>query len=179
MRLSIQRAAAAALVCLTLAGCGYTLVGQGSNIPDDVEQVFVEPLENQTPRAQVEQILTAAIVDELVTRRRFEVVNDRASADAILSGSVTEFLLRPLTFDAEGLANNLEVAITGDMIFARPAPPGEEQGEVLWSNSRYIFREDYPVDDPGLGFQERETEALEETSEAFAETLVTDLLEGF
>ena len=58
----------------TLA-CGYALVGRGtSNIPAEVREVYVRPLENRTQRTQVEQALTRAIADEMVTRNRFSVV---------------------------------------------------------------------------------------------------------
>ena len=91
-----------ALLLITLAvvvsGCGYTLAGKASNIPEDVREVYVEPLENETSRSQVEQILSQAIIDELVTRRQFTVINERDGADAILRGSVLEFSVRPVTF---------------------------------------------------------------------------------
>ncbi|MEO1367775.1 MAG: hypothetical protein AAFX50_11415, partial [Acidobacteriota bacterium] len=67
-------------VALFAQGCGYTLVGRASNIPDDIREIYVEPLVNQTQRQQVEQLLTQAIIDELVTRRRFEVINDITEA---------------------------------------------------------------------------------------------------
>ena len=63
---------------LTLAGCGYALVGKGSNIPDDVKSVYLQPLQNKTQRQQVEQELTQAVAMELVTSQRFAVVGNRA-----------------------------------------------------------------------------------------------------
>lgn len=171
------------LLVTSLTGCGYTLVGQASNIPEDIKAVYVEPLENGTSRLQVEQILTQAILDELVTRRRFEVINDPADADALLRGKVLGFAVRPLTFDASGLADNFEIKITADMSFERPLAPGAEEGaepEVIWNNARYLFRQDYPLESgAGTGYLDRENLAIEETSIRFAETLVTDLLEGF
>ena len=67
----------AALALAALAGCGYALVGRGSNLPEDVREVYIAPLENRTQRSQVEQVLTRAIADEMVTRRRFAVVGGR------------------------------------------------------------------------------------------------------
>ncbi len=167
------------LVATLLAGCGYTLVGQASNIPSDVRRVYVEPLINGTQRAQVEQILTQALSDEMVTRRRnFTVSSTRGDADAILRGTVVSFDVRALTFDTDGLANNFEITITADMRFERPPKAGEDEGEVIWSSSRYFFREDYPLDD-GAAYFDRENLAIEETSVRFAESMVTDLLEGF
>ncbi len=169
----------ALLAAALLAGCGYTLVGQASTIPDDVRTVYVEPLVNATQRAQVEQILTQAISDEMVTRRRnFTVSSSSSDADAILRGKVVSFDVRALTFDPNGLADNLEISITADMRFERPPEPGQDEGEVIWSNARYFFREDYPLEE-GEEYFDRETLAIEETSVRFAETLITDLLEGF
>ena len=162
------------------AGCGYSLVGRASTIPSDVRTVYIEPLVNSTQRAQVEQILTQAISDEMITRRRnFTVVSDRQGADAVLRGTVVSFGVRALTFDADGLANNFEITITADMRFERPPMPGEDEGEQIWSSSRYFFREDYPLEDDGAAYFDRENLAIEETSVRFAESLVTDLLEGF
>lgn len=170
---------AALLMVLGLTGCGYSLAGKGTNIPEDIVKIYIEPLENATSRAQVEQILTQAISDELVTRRRFNVVNSEAEADATLRGKVLAFEVRPSTFGSDGLANNFEITITADMRFERPPAAGEDSGEVVWSNARYLFREDYPLVEEGIGYFDRENIAIEETSLRFAETLVTDLLEGF
>ena len=167
-----------AVVALS-AGCGYNLVGRASNIPEDIKKVFVEPLENQTTRLQVEQILTEAISNELVTRRRFEVSNNAGEADAILRGTVLTFSVRPLTFDQDGLADNFEISITADMRFERPPNLGDDQGEVIWSNARYLFRDDYPLEAEDAAYFDRENVAIREISVRFAETMVTDLLEGF
>ncbi len=172
---------AAVLSAAALAsGCGYSLVGQASTIPSDVRTVYIEPLANATQRAQVDQILTQAISDEMITRRRnFTVASERAGVDAILRGTVVSFDVRALTFDEDGLANNFEITITADMSFERPPAPGEDEGEKIWSSSRYFFREDYPLEDEGVDYFDRENLAIEETAVSFAESMVTDLLEGF
>lgn len=179
---SAYRGMGIALLAIVLfaQGCGYALVGRASNIPEDIRKIYVEPLINQTQRQQVEQLLTQAIVDELVTRRRFEVINDLGDADAILRGKVLQVAVRPVTFDSAGLADNFEIAISADMRFERPPTDGDVEPEVIWKNARYVFRQDYPLENAGaLSFFDRENLAIEETSERFAETLVTDLLEGF
>ena len=168
-----------ALAAILCTGCGYTLAGRATNLPEDVRSIYVETLANETARPQVEQILTQAISEELVTRRRFSVVNSAGDADAVLSGKVLSFGVRPLTFDQDGLATNYEIAITADMKFARYTVSDQEEGEVLWSNSRYVFRQDYPLEEDNVPYFDRENIAIEETSIRFAETMVTDLLEGF
>jgi len=161
-----------------LNGCGYALVGRASNIPEDIKKIYVQPLENATARSQVEQILTRAISDELLTRRRYETVNSAAESDAVLSGTVLSFTVRPVTFDPDGLATSFEIMISADMKFQR-RPTGDEEAETLWSNSRYSFRQDYPLEEAETAYFDRENIAIESTSKDFARTLVTDLLEGF
>lgn len=164
-----------ALAALALSACGYALVGRGSNIPDDVETVYLAALQNRTQRPQVEQFLTQAIADELVKRGRFTVVNGPAGADASLTGAVVAFGATPVAFDGTGRATEYEISITASVELARIDPE-----EILWSNSRYIYRENYEVDAAGgTGFLDRETEAIEEAAERFAETMVSDLLLGF
>ncbi|HVS65839.1 MAG TPA: LPS assembly lipoprotein LptE [Thermoanaerobaculia bacterium] len=162
-------------VTLALTACGYALVGRGANIPEDVRLVYLAPFENRTQRAEVEQFITQAMADELVTRRRFTIVSSpEADVDAVLSGAVTSFAVTPITFDDAGRATEYEITILAQVIFKRP-----EAEEPIWANDRYQFRENYEVEADAVGFFDRENLAIEETAEKFAESVVTDLLEGF
>jgi outer membrane lipopolysaccharide assembly protein LptE/RlpB len=172
-RAAVLATAGVAVVLLT--GCGYALVGRASSLPEDIREVYVAPLENQTTRAQLEQFLTTAITDEMVTRRRFTIVRSAAEADARLVGAVTAFRVTPVTFNEEGRAQEYEITIVAAMKFQRTG--GEEA--VVWENDRYLFRETYEIDASAEDFFDRENEAIEEASLRFAETMVADLIEGF
>lgn len=225
----IARRCAAALLgasFLILSGCGYALVGRGSNLPEDIREVYIRPLENRTPRSQVEQELTRAIAEELVQRQRFAVVGNPEEADAELSGAVVFYGATPITFDAEGRATEYEIAITAQIVFKRtgpgaagpgtvvapapaavatpvdpaaPATPGATtppagaaatpgapgtpgataiDPSIIWSNDRYTFRETYEIA-ADANYVDLEDEAIQEAAERFAETMVSDLLEGF
>lgn len=168
-------AALLAAAALSLAGCGYGLVGRGNNIPSDIHAVYLQPLVNSTPRTQVEQFLTRAIADELVTRHRFSVISTATGADAEISGNVISFGANPVTFDNTGRATEYEIAIVAQVIFKRL----DKEQHVLWKNDRYLFRESYPVTVSGTGYVDLENTALETASKKFAQTMVSDLLEGF
>jgi outer membrane lipopolysaccharide assembly protein LptE/RlpB len=159
---------------LVAAGCGYALVGRASNIPPDVKVVFLEPFENTTSRVNVDQILTRAVTDELVNRRRFNVVAAEEGSDATLSGTVTGFDVQPVTFDADRRATEYEISITAAVKLVKLADE-----VVLWQNDRYQFRDSYQLEASELGFLDRETPAIEATAKKFAESMVADLLEGF
>ncbi len=163
------------LALLSLLGCGYALVGKGSNIPDDVKSVYLQPLQNRTPRQQVEQELTTAIAQELVTRQRFAVVGSESEATAEITGAVIGFGVTPVTFDNTGKATQYEIAITAQIAFKRTGT----EGKLLWKSDNYTFRESYPVEATDTAYFDRENEAITKASKRFAETLVTSLLEGF
>ena len=172
------RSAGALLLALAtavgLAGCGYSLVGQGTNIPEEVREVYLSPIENRTQRQRLDQIVTEAVALELSKRRRFSLVSERDGADADLSGAVVGFGLTPISFDQQGRADEYEISVTAQVVFERL--PG---GEVLWRADHYQFRETYAVDITEAGFLDREEEAIREAADRFAETLVSDLLTGF
>lgn len=159
---------------LILSGCGYALVGRGSNVPTDIKNVYIRPLENRTPRSQVEQALTRAIADEMVTRHQFSVVGSAEGSDAELSGAVVFFGATPVTFDPSGRATEYEISLTAQIAFKRTG-----QEEAIWSNDHYTFRETYPIDASNQNYVDLEDDAIERAAERFAETMVSDLLEGF
>ena len=157
----------------SLAGCGYALVGTSSNLPPEVQKIYLNPLENATRRSEVEQILTRSLSEELVTRKRFTLVNEAGDADATLSGKVMGFDATPLTFDAEGRATEYQITILASMTFK------DKADKVIWSNDRYIYKETYPVDPSQDTYFDREKLAIEQAAPRFARTVVIDLLEGF
>ncbi len=167
------RALLFALAALPLA-CGYALVGRGTNIPDNIHRVYLAPLENATRRSEVEQILTRALAEELVTRRRFTLVNDEGQSEAVLAGKVVGFDATPLTFDDQGRATEYQITITASMAFRDRAAD-----KMLWENDRYIYKESYQVDPSEQRYFDREKIAIEEAAGRFARTVVIDLLEGF
>lgn len=171
-RLAILLLGAAALAA---SGCGYGLVGRTSNLPTSVRDVFLKPIENRTSRAQVEQIVGQALADELVTRQRFALKPSAEGADAVLSGAILSFLVQPITFDEEGRGLQYEIAIVAQMKFEeRSVPP-----KTLWANDRYVFRDTYEIEPSDRAYFDREILAVRRVAVRFAETVVTDLLEGF
>jgi hypothetical protein len=167
-------AAGLTLLAAAVAGCGYALVGRGSNLPADIKSVYLKPIENRTPRQTVEQILTRAIADEVVKRQRFKLTASREGADAELSGAVTGFGATPVTFDQAGRATSYEISLTASIVFKRIS-----DDKVLWKNNRYTYSESYPVDPSGSAYFDRENQAIESAAKRFSQSMISDLLEGF
>ena len=137
--------------------------------------VYIQPLENRTQRSQVEQFLTRAIADELVTRQRFAVVGEPPRGRTPSS---------PARWSASASRRSPSTTAAAPPSTRSRSPPrspssASATSEVLWSNDRYIFRESYPVEVSEADYFDREDQAIEEAAERFAETMVSDLLEGF
>ena len=159
---------------LGLLGCGYGLMGRTSNLPEDVTHIFVETLQNRTTRSRIELQLTQSIIDELVTRRRYTIVRSKAEADAILSGALTSFIVRPVQFGADGRATDYEITIRADMDLIRTG-----SDEVLWGQDDYMFKGDYALElgeNTVFGFEDA---TIAVVGQEFAQSVVIDLMEGF
>ena len=76
---------------------------------------------------------------------------------------------------AQGRAPEYQIILSVQVCFLR----ANEEHTVLWASDRYQFRKSYPVDVSSALYFDRENLALEDVSQDFAETMVSDLLEGF
>jgi len=179
LRRTFRRRGLPGLAILVLAAaaalrCGYALVGRGSTLPADVRVIRFQTLVNGTSRVGVEQRVSREIARELATRGRFEVRADTRSADAELSGTVTQFDLYAVAFDELGRAKEYQVAITARM--SLKTLPDEK---VLWENPAYTFRDNYTLPTSAASYADRENEAIDRVAERFAASLVSSVLEGF
>ena len=63
------------LICFFGAGCGYHTAGHAVTLPDNVRTIAIPAFVNQTQTFKIEQMLTAAVVRELVTRTHYRVID--------------------------------------------------------------------------------------------------------
>jgi outer membrane lipopolysaccharide assembly protein LptE/RlpB len=158
---------------LSSGGCGYSLVGRSSTLPASIKIVQFQTLLNQTQRVGVEQRLSREIARELASRGRFRVQPDAAGADAALTGAVTGFDLYAVAFDEQGRAKEYQIRIT-----AKVALRAADE-KVIWENPSYAFQDNYSFSTSAASYVDRENEAIDRVAERFAESLVSNLLEGF
>jgi outer membrane lipopolysaccharide assembly protein LptE/RlpB len=163
------------LVCLLSTGCGYHTAGRVNTLPEHVRTIAVPAFINQTQTYKIEQKLTGAVVQELVTRTHYHIVNGPSeSADATLHGTVLSTYTTPLTYDSQsGRAASVLVVVNMKVLL------NDRDGKVLFQNPSYLFREQYQVTSDLNTFFEEDSPALERLSQDFARTLVSNILEGF
>jgi outer membrane lipopolysaccharide assembly protein LptE/RlpB len=167
--------ALAVLLSVFGAGCGYHTAGHAVTIPDNVRTIAIPAFVNQTQTFKIEQMLTAAVVREFVTRTHYHVVNQMSDdADAALHGTVVSTYTTPLTYDSQtGRAASVLVVISLKVSLL------DKQGKVLYQNPSYLFREQYEVSRDLNSFFEEDSPAFQRLSRDFAQTLVSNILEGF
>src|SRR5262249_54233612 len=137
--------------------------------------IAVPAFVNQTQTFKIEQILTAAVVQEFTTRTRYHIANETSdAADATLHGTVISTSSSPLTYDSQtGRAASVLVTVSMKVSLT------DRDGKVLYQNPSYIFREQYQVSSDLSSFFQEDSPALSRLSHEFARTLVSNILEGF
>src|SRR6058998_3285027 len=164
------------LPLLLLTGCGYGLVGSQNNLlPPSVHTISVPAFVNKTTRVELEQRVTQAVADEFVSRGRLRLVSVPKEADVILRGSIDSFGIFPIAFNQQGRATQYQVSITANIELV----DHRAEDKVIWKNDQYRFAENYQIDIATTDAFDQETKAIAAIAQRFAETLVTNLLEGF
>jgi hypothetical protein len=162
------------LLCAFSTGCGYHTAGHANLLPPDLRVLAIPAFVNQTQTYRIEQMLTAAVVQEFSTRTRYRVSSDPASADATLRGTVLGASTTPLTYDTTtGRASTVLVIVSMSVVLT------DRSGRVIYRNPSYVFREQYQVSQELSTFFEEDSPAFKRLSGEFARTLVSNILEAF
>ena len=69
------------MAALAAAGCGYHVAGHAAHLPSEWKTIAVPAFQNDTTRYRVEQRFTEAVVREFITRTKYRIVPDAASAE--------------------------------------------------------------------------------------------------
>jgi len=156
-------------------GCGYHTAGHAAQLPQNVKTIAVPAFKNETTTYRIDQMLTASVVREFVTRTHYTILNDAgADADATLRGTVLSTSASPLAYDTNtGRAASVLVVVSMRVTLS------DRQGKVLYQNPAYLFREQYEVSQDLQSFFEEDSPAFRRLSQDFARTLVSNILEGF
>ena len=158
-----------------LAGCGYRVGGRADLLPKSVKTIAVMPFGNATTRYKLADRLTQAIATEFIQRTRYGVVTDANDADAILNGSVLNYLAYPTVLDnATGRATGVQT-----LVFLQVTLTERATGKVLFTQPFLEARERYEISvDPEEYFDESGM-AMQRVSQDAARRVVSAILENF
>src|ERR1035438_2934023 len=165
---------ASVVVLLTaLAGCGYHISGHGDMLPKTIRTIAIPAFGNVTARYKLARLLPTDIGRELISRTAYKIVADPSEADAVLTGTVHNFVAYP-TISANGRSTTVEAVVWLNLTLTNRAT-----GEVLYNRGGAEFRERYEISiDPKAYFDESGT-AMERLSKSVARSVVSGMLEKF
>ena len=165
----------ALIACLALGGCGYHIAGKADLVPKSVHTIAIPAFTNATTRYRLTERMPGALSREFLTRSRYRIVADPNDADAVLTGSILNFVSYPTVFDpATGRASGVQL-----VVFLRVKLTEKTTGKVIYERPSMEVRERYEIAvDPKTYFEESDT-ALERLSRDVARTVVSAVLEGF
>ncbi|MGA3080080.1 MAG: LPS assembly lipoprotein LptE [Terracidiphilus sp.] len=165
----------AALVLLSLSGCGYHTLGTATHLPAGVRTLAVPVFATRTETNHTEVVMTEAVIREFAARTRLRVTPDSGGdADAVLHGTILKETVAPLTYNSSTQESSsflitvvVSVTLTG------------RDGAVLYENKNYVFRQQYQSTTNLPTFFQENPAAVERLSREFARQLTADVLEGF
>ena len=175
----VVTAAALAASVLLLAGCGYSLAGRGSFLPDYIKVIGIPMFANRTPLFNLETQLTEKVRAEFIGRGKYRIVPDAQNVDALLTGEVSGVNITPLSFTNQQLASRYMITMT-----ARVELRDQRENKVLWENPALVFRQEYEAQsgqtalDP-TAFFGQDQNALERMTTEFSRSIVSAILEAF
>jgi hypothetical protein len=165
-----------AVLSLGITGCGYRVSGHADALPSHVRTIAVPAFHNITTRYKLSDRLSGAITREFITRTRYQVVPNEGEADAVLRGSVLNFLSFPNVVDDQvtGRATGVQV-----MVYLQLSLVERQSGKVLYSRPNMEVRQRYEIAIDQNAYFEESDIALERLSRDVARAVVSGVIEAF
>ena len=178
-RLSVAASAAAvavAIFVLLLSGsCGYHVAGRAAHLPAEWNAIAIPIFTNDTTVYRVEQRFTESVIREFISRTKYKITQDPASADGTLHGEVLSIDTAPVIFDA----TTGEVTTMVVTVHVKVQLLDNKTQKPVYENNDMIFRSEYQISPDVKSFFEEQDPALERMSSDFASHVVANVLEGF
>jgi hypothetical protein len=166
------------VLCLAGAACGYGLVGRGAPTDPTIKKIGVPLFKDTTGKPGIDQKLTSKVIEELLKRGQFDVVQASAGVNAVVLGEITGYRVDPVGFADPGknvtIASRYSITVTARVKYIK-----EGEKEPIWSNDAFTFKDEYDLGDQTTAYFDREDQAFERLSTDFAKSLVTSMLEAF
>jgi len=164
-----------ALLPLLLVSCGYRFSATEDALPKTIRTVSVPAFTNLTTRYKLTDQLPEAISREFITRTRYRVISDSATADAVLRGTVINYSFYPTIFDpATFRAAFAELHVTLSVTLTERAT-----GKVIFSRPNFDVRETYQISPDATQYFEESDPALKRAGQQVARSIVSAVLQNF
>jgi hypothetical protein len=174
-------ACAAALLAL---GCGYHRLDRRPRAAAWMvkgETVRIVSFRNNSKRLGVEETFRKALENRIVSAAPWRLVPQTSGSRWVLQGTIERYEIRPLgltlgsgaSAGSAGSASRVEVLVAGSLELL-----DGQTGDVVMARPRLTFSNQYRVDQNFASFDNQELRVLDSLADDFAESFLTQLLEG-
>jgi hypothetical protein len=168
----------------TFSGCGYRRLDRQPRTAAWAkrgETIRLARFRNQTPRLGLEDRFTKALENRVVAASPWRLVGQGEASRWVLQGTLEEFHSRPIGLTlgndrskgSAGSASRIEVIVVANVELL-----DGQTGAVVLSRRGLTFSNQYRVDQNFASFDNRELQVVESLADDFAESFLTQLLEG-
>ncbi len=165
----------ASALMLSASGCGYHVSGHADLLPAKIKSIAIPAFGNVTTRYKLTDQLPAALTREFISRTRYRVVADPNEADAVLTGTVANYLSNPTVFDpSSGRASGVLV-----YVYLQVTLRDRATGTVLYSQPNLEFRQRYEISVDQQAYFDESDPAMQRLSQDVARAVVSGVLEAF
>ena len=165
-------------LAFVVSGCGYALVGRGITTDPSIKRIGVPIFRDRTGKPGLDQKITARVIEELLKRGRFTVVQDTTGVDALVDGEITSYTTSPVGFTTAGAAptqaSRYAINVTAKVVYRKIG-----QKEPIWQSEMFSYRDEYDMGEDAASFFDREEQTIDRIAEAFGKNLVAAMLEAF
>jgi len=175
-----RRAALALLLAAVSQACGYALVGKGIIVDPSIKRIGVPLAKDATGHPGLDQKVTQKIVEELLKRGRFQVVQEATGVDALVECELLSFAIVPVGFSADPTdPGRTEASRYAISLVARVRYSKTGQVEPIWASDAFSARDESNVGNDPNTFFDRDEQVQERLATDFARRLVSAMLEAF
>jgi hypothetical protein len=180
----MTRAGAGAVLfaaAVAAGACGYSLVGKGVIVDPSIRRIGVPLFKDDTGKPGLDQKITQKVIEELLKRGHFDVVQEATGVDALIEGEILNYNSTPIGFSEQGTAQdaNTQASRYAIVLTARVKYAKVGASEPIWENDAFAAHDEYDVGDSSSTFFDREDQAIDRLSKSFAQSLVAAMLEAF
>jgi outer membrane lipopolysaccharide assembly protein LptE/RlpB len=167
------------MILLFLAVSGFTECYKpvtNSGLPKNIKTIAVPAFqfEAQGLRYRVESRFTEAVSKEIIRRGSgLKVQGSRTGADAVVEGNIRDFSFSGVLLDRQGRARIYEVTIVAAVTIR-----DLRENKVLYDNQNLVFRDSFEFSSDPRSFFNEEDPAVERMARAFAESIVSTIVNG-
>jgi hypothetical protein len=155
-------------------GCYKPVTNSG--LPTGIKTIAVPAFQFEARglRYRVESRFTEAVTREIIRRGRgLQVQGTTKGADAVIEGTIRDFNFTGVLLDREGRARVYEVTIVAAVTIR-----DLKNNQILFDNQNFIFRDSFEFSEDPRSFFNEEDPAVQRMARAFAESVVSTIVNG-